>query len=157
MSYLIEHAFSKVAIECLEHSTQLLQFTVHEDLQTSVTYSVLIFKDEFVLLFVNDTLYELDIDKMDNMVHLFNVLQIDCHSIDITSNILFNHVIPHLLVLPLFMLPVLSMNIYTSKFTLQSIMAGVPLPLPQLVKEQVTTRMDLAHISAQCAKSVLSL
>ena len=47
------------------------------------------------------------------------------------------------------------MNIYTSKFILQSMLSNTPLPVLQIEKEQVRCALQKSHIAVECAELVL--
>jgi len=99
-------------------------------------------------------------------MHVFEVLQFDYHVIDITSNILLNYMTPMILNMDLesiksamfstyLRLKDIHMNIYTSKFTLQSINTGTQFPITQSAKDQVRWELQKEHIAVSCALSVL--
>ena len=155
MPYLFEITFPEVDMDYLQDCIQVVQFTLYEDLQNSTKFAILLY-DNSVMLQADDKLYHIFIlNQYNTLSQVLDTLQFDYHEIDITSDILINHVTGLILSLELQNILPLTMNIYTSKFTLQSILSCTPLPVPQVAKEQVRCALQKNHIAVQCAESVL--
>ena len=155
MPYLFELAFPQVDMDYLQDCIQVVQFTLYEDLQNSTKFAILLY-DDLVMLQADDKLYHIFIlNKFNTLYQVFDTLQFDYHEIDFTSHILINHVTGLILSLELQNILPLTMNIYTSKFTLQSIISKTPLPVPQVAKEQVRCALQPNHIAVECAELVL--
>ena len=155
MPYLFEITFPQIDMNYLQDCKQVVQFTLHEDLQYSTKFAILLY-DDIVMLQADNKLYSIFIlNQFNTLSHVLDTLQFDYHQIDITSNILTNHVTTQILSLELQNITPLTMNIYTSKFTLQSMLSNTPLPVSQIEKEQVRCALQKSHIAVQCAESVL--
>lgn len=155
MPYLFEITFPQIDMNYLQDCKQVVQFTLHEDLQYSTKFAILLY-DNIVMLQADNKLYSIFIlNQFNTLSHVLDTLQFDYHQIDITSNILTNHVTTQILSLELQNITPLTMNIYTSKFTLQSMLSNTPLPVSQIEKEQVRCALQKSHIAVQCAESVL--
>jgi hypothetical protein len=155
MPYLFEITFPQIDMNYLQDCKQVVQFTLHEDLQHSTKFAILLY-DDIVMLQADDKLYSIFIlNQFNTISQVLDTLQFDYHQIDITSNILTNHVTSLILSLELQNITPITMNIYTSKFILQSMLSNTPLPVPQIEKEQVRCALQKSHIAVQCAESVL--
>lgn len=155
MPYLFEITFPQIDMDYLQDCIQVVQFTLHEDLENSTKFAILLY-DDSVMLQADEKLYHIFIlNQYNTLSQVLDTLQFDYHEIDITSNILMNHVTGLILSLELQNILPLTMNIYTSKFTLQSIISNTPLPVPQIAKEQVRCALQKNHIAVECAESVL--
>ena len=155
MPYLFEITFPQIDMNYLQDCKQVVQFTLHEDLQYSTKFAILLY-DDIVVLQADDKLYSIFIlNQFNTISQVLDTLQFDYHQIDIISNILTNHVTSLILSLELQNITPITMNIYTSKFILQSMLSNTPLPVLQIEKEQVHCALQKSHIAVQCAESVL--
>jgi len=155
MPYLFEITFPQIDMDYLQDCIQVVQFTLHEDLENSTKFAILLY-DNSVMLQADEKLYHIFIlNQFNTLSQVLDTLQFDYHEIDITSNILMNHVTGLILSLELQNITPFTMNIYTSKFILQNILSSTPLPVPQIAKEQVRCALQKNHVAVQCAESVL--
>ena len=155
MTFLYDMSFPKVDMKYLQDCTQIVQFTYHEDLQRSVKYALLCY-NEFIILYTGEAMYNLfPLNKSNSLMQLFHLLRIEYSSIDITSNILLNHTISAIMQMEILIIPIMTMDVYTSKYTLQCILSGLPMPLLQVAKDQVKCILQHAHISVASAEKIL--
>ena len=155
MPNLFKIAFPQVNKYYLQYCTQVMQFTLHEDLQHSTKCAILLYND-LVILQVDDILYHIFVlNKLNTLLQVFNILQIDCYAVDITSNIMLNHITKFIFSFKLQTITHITMNIYTSAFILQKILSNSPLPIPQITHEIVQYTLQRDHIAVQCAELIL--
>jgi hypothetical protein len=163
---LFEIVFPRAQMQYLQECTKILTFTVHDTLSGLSTFTILLHEDT-VFIHADSGLYRIPmLSSFNKLMDVFEVLQFDYHIIDITSNILLNYMTCFILGMELIAfkgsmfstylrLKDIHMNIYTSKFTLQSINTGTQFPITQSAKDQVRWELQKEHIAVSCAMAVL--
>jgi hypothetical protein len=164
--YLFERTFPRAHMQFLQDCTKILTFTFHDTLCESSAFTILL-HEETIFIQADSGLYRIPmLNKFDKLMDVFEVLQFDYHIIDITSNILLNYMTCFILDMELLSfkgamfsthlkLKDVHMNIYTSKFTLQSMSSGIQFPVTQSAKEQIRCEPQKDHIAVTCALDVL--
>jgi hypothetical protein len=141
-------------MEYLADCKQLVQFTMYESIHYSATYGILLYNDTVVLQ-THNALYSLPLTSNHTLSHVLQTLKFDCYAIDITSRFTLNHITNFIMHHKLHQLYPLTMNIYTSKFMLQSMISTQSLPPTKAIQETVFYSIQPTHIAAVCAEFVL--
>jgi len=141
-------------MECLADCKQLVQFTLYESIHQSATYGVLLYNDTVVLQ-THNALYSLPLSVKNTLSQVLQILKFDCYAIDITSRFTLNHITKFIMHYKLCQLYPFTMNIYTSKFMLQSMISNQSLPPTKVMQETVFYSIQPTHIAAVCAEFVL--
>jgi len=139
----------------LAYSKTIATCTYFEDITTAVSFSIVAANEDIFLQTENELFYFPTITQFNTLYDVFDTLALDYYRLDITSELLLNHIKCYVLNLPLQgLISIISMNIYSYRAATYELRHGGI--ITEREKQTCHETIEYDHISASSALSVLN-